>query len=102
MPNRYENIPITKDREDKNQLYQTNVYPDVPVSDEDDYVITTFGDRFDLLAFDFYGDMTYWWLIAVANELPGDSLYPPVGIQLRIPINPVAANNLYKRENSTR
>jgi hypothetical protein len=28
-----------------------------------------------------------WWVIASANALPGDSIYPPIGIQLRIPID---------------
>lgn len=102
MPYRYENVQITKDNNDKNQLYETNVYPDVQVSENDNYVITALGDRLDLLALDFYGDMSYWWVIAIANELPGDSLYPPVGVQLRIPSSAIAANNSYKRENTTR
>ena len=102
MPNRYESIPLTRDTDQKNQMYQTNVYPDIPVTETDNYVITTLGDRLDLLALDFYNDMTYWWIIAAANDLPGDSIYPPVGIQLRIPENPVPVNNSYKRENANR
>jgi hypothetical protein len=102
MPNRYENIPLTRDTDQKNQMYQTNVYPDIPVTETDNYVITTLGDRLDLLALDFYSDTSYWWIIAAANDLPGDSLYPPVGMQLRIPDNPIPPNNLYKRENANR
>jgi hypothetical protein len=63
------------------------IYPDIPLSDNDSYVITTLGDRLDLMALDFYGDTGYWWVIASANSLPGDSLFPPVGMQLRLPVN---------------
>jgi hypothetical protein len=102
MPYRYETIPTKLNVEGKKRSYQTNVYPDIPVTEGDNYVITTLGDRLDLIALDFYGDMSYWWVIATANSLPGDSIYPPVGMQLRIPVNPVPINNLYKTENATR
>ncbi len=102
MPYRYETIPKNTNVDDKVTYYQTNVYPDIPILQGDNYVITTLGDRLDLIALDFYGDMSYWWVIATANALPGDSIYPPIGMQLRIPANPVPINNLYKTENSTR
>lgn len=102
MPYRYETIPTKLDAEGKNQSYETNVYPDIPVIEGDNYVITTLGDRLDLMALDFYGDMDYWWIIASANALPGDSIYPPIGMQLRIPTNPIPANNQYKTENKIR
>lgn len=85
MPSRYQNIPITKADVTGSQYYQTNIYPTVQPTDSDYYVITTVEDRLDLIALDFYQDQTLWWIIASANALPGDSLYPPVGIQLRIP-----------------
>ena len=102
MPYRYENIPITRDLDEKNQMYQTNVYPDIPITETDNYVITTLGDRLDLIALDFYNDMSFWWIIAAANNLPGDSIYPPAGMQLRIPENPLPVNNSYKSENANR
>jgi hypothetical protein len=102
MPYRYETIPTKTDLEGTNNMYSTNVYPDIPIVAGDNYVITTLGDRLDLLAYDFYGDVTYWWIIASANSLPGDSLYPPIGMQLRIPSNPLPVNSLYKSKNATR
>jgi hypothetical protein len=102
MPYRYENIPITRDLDEKNQMYQTNVYPDIPITETDNYVITTLGDRLDLIALDFYNDMSFWWIIAAANNLPGDSIYPPAGMQLRIPENPLPVNNSYKSDNTNR
>jgi len=61
-------------------------YPNVPLSIDDSYIITQFGDRLDNLAYQFYQDSTLWWIISIANpDLPNDSLYPPLGYQLRIP-----------------
>lgn len=85
MPLRYLNIPITRVNVTGSQYYQTNVYPSIQPTDNDYYVITTINDRLDLIALDFYQDQSLWWVIASANALPGDSIYPPIGIQLRIP-----------------
>jgi phage tail protein X len=69
-------------------LYVTTIYPEIPVSQNDTYVITGQGDRFDLLALQFYGDPSLWWIISIANPtLPQNSLYPPTGTQIRIPAN---------------
>lgn len=83
--NRYQNITLTKYNSTGSQYYLNNLYPDVEYTEDDNYVITTLGDRLDLLANNFYGDSSLWWIIASANALSGDSLYPPVGMQLRIP-----------------
>jgi len=100
--NRYQNIPITKYENIGSQYYLNNIYPDIPVSNNDDYVITVLGDRLDLLAYDFYSDETLWWIIATANGLSGDSLYLEPGIQLRIPVDVTSIINNYKLTNITR
>jgi hypothetical protein len=100
--NRYQNIPITKYQNIGSQYYLNNIYPDIPVSNNDDYVITVLGDRLDLLAYDFYNDETLWWIIATANGLPGDSLYLEPGIQIRIPVDVTSIINNYKLTNITR
>ena len=82
--------------------YLNNLYPDVPVTENDNYVITVLGDRFDLLANNFYGDATLWWIIASANSIPGDSLYPEPGTQLRIPVDVRSILDQYKSINSSR
>lgn len=87
MASRYQTIQKVKLGETGSQYYTNNIYPDIPVANNDYYVITTLGDRLDLLAYDFYQDSSLWWVIASANSLPGDSIYPPIGVQLRIPIN---------------
>ena len=93
--NRYQPIPIIII--DKKPSYQTTKYPEIPLSDEDTYVYTTQGDRFDVLAQQYYGDQSLWWIISIANtavagtslpaDLPQDSLIIPEGNQIRIPAN---------------
>jgi hypothetical protein len=102
MSYRYQNIQQTKYEATGSQYYVNNIYPDVPYSNEDNYVITVLGDRLDLLAFDFYGDTSFWWVIASANALPGDSLYLEPGMQLRIPVDLSGILNQYKLTNATR
>ena len=85
MISRYQNIPVTKLNVTGSAYYETNIYPEVQPTNTDYYVVTTVDDRLDLLALDFYQDSNLWWVIASANALPGDSIYPPIGIQLRIP-----------------
>jgi hypothetical protein len=83
---RYENIRILQSPEGK-QYRTTTVYPDAPISENDYYVITTVGDRYDTLADQFYNDHTLWWVIASANNSQRASLIVEPGIQLRIPGN---------------
>jgi len=102
MFNRYQTILIQKDPVSGSQFFSNAIYPDIPVTDDDAYVITTMGDRLDVMAQNYYNDVDFWWVIASANSLPGDSLFPPVGMQLRIPSNLVNIVNSYKQINSIR
>jgi hypothetical protein len=102
MINRYQSIKETKLSGTGSMYYLNNIYPDIPQSENDTYLIATSGDRLDLLAYDFYGDISLWWIIASANGLTGDSLYPEPGSQLRIPSNVPDVLNEYKVLNITR
>ena len=82
--------------------YINNIYPDVQVIEGDYYVITTLGDRLDIMSNDFYGDPSYWVFIASANNLPGDSLFPPIGAQIRIPANIKDVYTQYRQFNTNR
>jgi hypothetical protein len=99
---RYQNIKYIKKDTYYNQFYVNNIYPDIPVTDTDQYVITVLGDRLDILAQDIYGDVNLWWILASANNLPGDSLVPPIGQQLRIPTDIQAIINAYDAINKVR
>ena len=102
MINRYQNISTTKNSQTAPPFYVNAIYPDIPLSNDDSYVITTLGDRLDLMALDFYGDTGYWWIIASANSLPGDSLFPPIGMQLRFPANLSSVITNYNKINTVR
>jgi hypothetical protein len=85
--NRYQDIKILKNLQGRD-YYATVRYPEVPLSESDVYVITTDGDRFDTLAQQYYQDSSLWWIISIANtDLKQNSLFIPVGTQLRIPTN---------------
>lgn len=43
------------------------------------------GDRLDLLAKKYFNDSTLWWIVAMINNLPGDSLILNPGTELYIP-----------------
>ncbi len=93
--NRYQDTPIIII--DNKECYQTTRYPEIPLSDNDIYVYSSQGDRFDILANQYYGDQTLWWIISIANtavagtslpsDLPQNSLIIPEGTQVRIPSN---------------
>ena len=84
--NRYQYIKIEKNLETGVKQYRDSKYPSIPLSPTDIYVITTIGDRYDLLANQYYGDSTLWWIISSANSLlPQNSIFIPVGTQIRIP-----------------
>lgn len=71
---------------DSKNVAKTSIYPDVPASEEDYYVITSMGDRYDVLSKQFYGTVDYWWVIAASNpHSRRDTLFLEPGIQLRIP-----------------
>lgn len=82
---RYQNIP--QERTSKGKRYYTNVfYPEIPLSENDIWVVTNQGDRLDLLAAQYYGDSTLYWIISSANQiLKQNSLFIPEGTQIRIP-----------------
>ena len=86
--NRYQYIRIEKNPETKVRYYRDSKYPTIPLSENDIYVITVDGDRYDLLASQYYGDESLWWIISIANSLlPQNSIFIPVGTQIRIPQN---------------
>lgn len=87
MANRYRNIP--QEKINGKVAYKTSRYPEVPLSENDIYVYTTQGDRFDTLANLYYGDSSLWWVISIANNDINNqsSLNIPIGSQIRIPNN---------------
>jgi hypothetical protein len=95
---------------DNKKCYQTTRYPEVPLSENDIYVYTVLGDRFDILSSRYYNDQSLWWIISIANtatagsdlpsDLPQNSLVIPEGIQIRIPANYAGVLNSFKKINN--
>ena len=86
MQSRYVSNSIKK-TVDGRAVFQSKIYPNIPPSDEDIFVATETGDRFDTLAYQFYDDSTLWWIIACANNIHNASIGFTEGTILRIPQN---------------
>ena len=86
MANRYKNNP-TKKLKDGRVVYRTKIYPNIPKSDKDIYIVTQGGDRLDTLANQFYNDPSLWWIIASANNIHDATFALPDGTTLRVPQN---------------
>jgi len=72
---------------DRNRGINTTIYPKLPPTANDLYVISREGDRLDILANRYYKDISKWWIIASANNIGKGTLEVPSGLQLRIPMN---------------
>jgi hypothetical protein len=70
------------------KYYKYKIYPNIPLSDTDEYIITTSGDRLDIIANNYYKDPELWFIISIANNnVTKGSIFPKPGTQLRIPVN---------------
>jgi hypothetical protein len=98
---RYKNTPIIlsppKNGRRGFPIQRSTRYPEIPTDVNDIYAYTTEGDRLDLLAQQFYGDISLWWIIATGNPevLSLNSLFVPVGTEIRIPTNISLAKSLF-------
>ena len=92
MANRYEHsylIPNSRKVESDGNVKTVRrlssvMYPDLSTPD-DTKIVSQEGDRLDLLAKEFYGDESFWFAIARANNLGKGSMAVPPGLIIRIP-----------------
>lgn len=97
---RYEQNTILKEKFTNKSYYKNKIYPNIPVSIDDIFVITTEGDRLDLLANTYYKNPEYWWIISMANNnITKGSLFPKPGTQLRIPLNTTEVLRMFNELN---
>ena len=102
MATRYDNNIVLYTIQGK-PYYKGKVYPNIPLSESDVYVITTIGDRLDSLAYSYYNDVNYWWIISAANNnVTNGSMFPAPGTQLRIPTDLNNVLNLFNQFNKAR
>jgi hypothetical protein len=105
MNSRYTNVPLIPFSEAEGNkvlpIQRSTRYPELPKDVNDTYAITTIGDRLDLLAQQFYGDINLWWIIASGNPdiIPQNSLFIPIGTEIRIPYNVSLAKSLFNSIN---
>ena len=78
---RYQATKIHKHK----RCYMTTMIPTIPEQESDLYIIAREGDRLDLLANEFYNDISKWWVIAQANHIGKGTTVIEPGIQIRIP-----------------
>ena len=104
--NRYSNISKLRNTNEfvgtlGTQYYGTVTYPEIPQNESDIWVETEFGDRLDSLAYQFYSDVTLYWIISIANpnKVNMGSLYLTPGDQIRIPTNVVSIVDSYNNLN---
>ena len=81
---RYSTTNIIKDLNGKRRR-STTIFPTIPATANDTFIITTSADRLDKLANTFYGDVSLWWVIAAANGLGKGTLVVPGNTKMRIP-----------------
>jgi len=100
--NRYSNVEIIRNENEfvgtiGTQYYTNNTYPKILPNENDIWVETEFGDRLDSLAFQFYQDVTLYWVISIANpnKINMGSLFLTPGTQIRIPTNVVQIVDSY-------
>ena len=73
---RYDNTRV-KRKESGDRVYSYTLYPKVPIKNSDVFITPTYGTRLDLLAQEYYGDVSLLWIIAQANGVKGfTALYP--------------------------
>src|SRR5688572_16791131 len=102
MGNSRSEVAKIKYNKDNRRVYSTIIYQKINRHENDIYIVSTIGDRLDLLAFDYYEDQTLWWVIAQANNLGKGSLVIEPGIQIRIPHDVEKIYDEYVRINSNR
>jgi hypothetical protein len=97
---RYDKNIINKTSSGK-RYYKGKIYPEIPYSDTDEYIITTIGDRLDSISYSYYNDAELWWVISVANNnITNGSMFPIPGTQLRVPTNINSVLNLFDQVNN--
>lgn len=87
MASRYQYSTTLTNKYTKKKYLGSVLYPKIKPNDNDLYIISQQGDRLDILADKYYNDSSFWWIIAVANNLNDASLSIEPGTQMRIPSN---------------
>lgn len=98
--NRYSSTQVIRDAANRRRLEST-IYGPIPVSSTDTYIRISGIERLDKLAYQFYGDQTFWPVIAITNNIGKGTIIVKSGTILRIP-DPDVAKQFINTINSSR
>lgn len=83
--------------ENNKQYISTMLLVDIPLADDDIYILAHVGSRLDIIADNYYGDQSMWYILGHVNNIY-NTLYIKEETQLRIPslesINNFIANTI--------
>ena len=96
MASRYQNNE-TKKLNDGREVFKSKIYPKIPKSDSDIYIVTQGGDRLDSIAYQFYENSSLWWIIASANNIHDAPFALAEGTELRVPMNYVSITENFNK-----
>jgi len=96
---RYITATVVKDNNEKRKL-SSIIIQSTPNQDGDVYIKTTSIERLDKLAYTFYGDASFWWILATENALGKGTLIVPSDTRMRIP-NPDTIQQYINNINNT-
>ena len=74
-------------RFDGKRTFKSVIYPNIREDNSDKFIVTNETMYLDTLAFKYYKDPSYWWIIALANNIGQGKLSVESGKQIRIPGN---------------
>ena len=78
------NFTDNKQSEDGFQATETTLLGRIRKRNSDVYLVIVERTRLDHLAYKFYDNPEYWWILAQANNVSG-TMYVKPGTQIRIP-----------------
>lgn len=97
--NRYNYIIDNRlDTKRKRMRRKSSLPPKISRSSMDIYIISRDGDRLDNLAYEYYEDVSQWWVLAHANSLGKGTMDIPPGMRIRIPAKRELHELLVKNE----
>tara|TARA_B100000287_G_C19953576_1_gene511446 strand:- start:135 stop:440 length:306 start_codon:yes stop_codon:yes gene_type:complete len=85
MFNRYSEARIKTNKNNKVKYFKPTLYPDIPEKDTDILHYVKAGERLDILAHRYYGDVGLWWVISRANRLDPSDIGLDASSTIRIP-----------------
>lgn len=77
---------ITINKTDSGKRYYNTTIPSTPtLADRPEQYIARQGDRWDTLAYKFYGKASLWYVLAIANDGVNGSIFIRPGTTINIP-----------------